>query len=47
MYILGYSPHNRKVLIHGCTALTKVNSYCHRSSLKGGRKAIEEESKIC
>ena len=43
MYIFGCSQHNRKVLIHGDTALSKVNSYCHRSSLKDGKKAIEEE----
>jgi len=47
MYILGCSQHNRKVLIRGCIGLSKVNSYCHRSSPKDGKKAIEEESGAC
>ena len=47
MYILGCSPHNRKVLIRGGTALSKVNSYCHRSLPKDGKKAIEKELETC
>jgi len=47
MYILGCSPHNRKVLIRGGTALNKVNSYCHRSLPKDGKKAIEKELETC